>query len=188
MAAWGEAQLTLPAGFPMAVGEELKRDFRDAGPGSAASFTIDTIAASTLPGTYTFGVNVSSDDPFDASASSSFPVTVYSALPPPALVSPGKGARGVSQNPTLTWNASAGATSYDVYLGASSYSPYTGSSVSPTLLASTAGTSYTAGALNPGTLYYWQIVARNSSGASSSATWSFMTQAPQTEVQRSALS
>ena len=35
--------------------------------------------------------------------------------PPPLLASPPNGAALISVTPALTWNASAGATSYDVY-------------------------------------------------------------------------
>jgi uncharacterized protein (TIGR03437 family) len=182
LAVSGELQPTLPAGF----GSADEWDFPDLQPGTPQSFTID-IRATVVPGTYSVGVSVSGGSTCNLSASSSFPVTVYPALPPPALLSPGNGATGVSQNPTLTWNASAGATSYDVYLGTATYSGYQGSigfSVSPSLVANTTGTSYTPSALTPGTLYYWQIVAKNGSGAVSSAVWSFMTAAPQTGQQQ----
>ncbi len=84
----------------------------------------------------------------------------------PVLVSPANGAAGVSQTPSLTWNASTGATSYDVYIGTSS---------PPPLVANTTGTSYSPGTLTAGTTYYWQVVAKNSAGSASSSTWSFAT-------------
>ena len=42
----------------------------------------------------------------------------------PALVSPANGAAGVLLAPVLTWNASSGATSYDVYFGNLSTPPF----------------------------------------------------------------
>ncbi len=87
------------------------------------------------------------------------------ALPAaPVLVSPPDGATGVSMAPTLTWNAAANADSYDVYFGL--FSP-------PPLVGNTTGTSYATEIKNPGTPYYWQIVARNAAGTANSETWFF---------------
>ena len=84
----------------------------------------------------------------------------------PALLSPANGATGVSAAPTLSWNASTGATSYDVYFGTAS---------APPLVTNTAGLTYAPGTLSPGTTYYWAVGARNSAGANESAAWSFTT-------------
>ncbi len=89
-------------------------------------------------------------------------------LAPPALLSPGNGAAGVLLTPALSWNASGGATSYDVYLG--TLSP-------PPLLTTTTGTTYAPGTLVVGTLYFWRVVAKDGSGSATSETWSFTTQA-----------
>jgi hypothetical protein len=86
---------------------------------------------------------------------------------PPALVSPANGATGVSLAPALTWNVSAGATSYNVYFGTSSTPPF---------VTTVTATSYSPGTLVFGTTYYWQIVARNEGGIGASAVWSFTTQ------------
>jgi hypothetical protein len=79
---------------------------------------------------------------------------------------PATGAIGISITPALSWAASTNATSYDVYLGTSS---------SPALVGTVTGTSYQAASLNADTTYYWKIVAKNTSGSTSSATWSFVT-------------
>jgi sugar lactone lactonase YvrE len=84
----------------------------------------------------------------------------------PTLLSPANGATGVSPATLLTWNASAGATSYDVYFGTAS---------APPLVANTADVNYAPGPLSPGTTYYWAVGARNGIGASASAPWSFTT-------------
>jgi len=84
----------------------------------------------------------------------------------PILTSPANGAAGVLTAPVLTWSASFGAASYDVYFGASP---------SPPLVANTAGTSFAPGIVSVDTTYYWQIVAQNASGPASSAVWSFST-------------
>jgi hypothetical protein len=92
-----------------------------------------------------------------------------SAPGPFALVSPANNATGVPASTTLSWSVSSGATSYDVHFGTSS---------PPPLATNTTGTSYTPAALNAGTVYYWQVVAKNSGGSTGSATWSFTTAAP----------
>jgi hypothetical protein len=94
-------------------------------------------------------------------------INVIGPLSTPILVSPANGATGVSVTPTLSWNASSGATSYNVYFGTSS---------TPPLVMNTAATSYAPGTLTLGTTYYWEVVAENSSGSASSAIWSFTTQ------------
>jgi hypothetical protein len=91
------------------------------------------------------------------------------AAPPPSspgLPSPPNGASGVDPNVTLTWSAS-GATSYDVSFGTSSPPP----------LVSTGQTSssFANGTLSDGTTYFWQVVAHNTSGATTGALWSFTT-------------
>jgi hypothetical protein len=88
------------------------------------------------------------------------------ALPAPALASPANGAAGVSLTSTLSWSASSGATSYDVYFG---------TSPTPALLANTMATSYTPATLTSNTAYHWQVVAENSAGTASSAIFSFTT-------------
>jgi len=92
-------------------------------------------------------------------------------LPPaaPGLALPANGATGVLVAPTLVWNASPGATSYDVYFG---------TAASPSLAISTTGTSYAPGTLSQDTAYYWRIVANNGAGSASSATWAFTTGTP----------
>jgi hypothetical protein len=98
--------------------------------------------------------------------------TVLGPPPPPVLTSPANGTTGALVAPTLVWDFSAGAASYDVYFGTSS---------TPSLVTNTTGTSYTPGALTSGVTYYWQIVARNIYGSSGSGQpWSFTTGVPPT--------
>ncbi|MFA5074141.1 MAG: RHS repeat-associated core domain-containing protein, partial [Nitrospirota bacterium] len=78
---------------------------------------------------------------------------------------------GVSVTPTFTWEASTGATSYDLYYGTTSPG---------TLQTTVTTTSYTpTTALAYSTKYYWKIVAKNASGSTTAtgAPWSFTTQA-----------
>ncbi len=95
-----------------------------------------------------------------------------SAPSAPANPTPATGAIGISITPALSWSASTNATSYDVYLGTSS---------SPALVGTVTGTSYQAASLNADTTYYWKIMAKNTSGSTSSATWSFVTAKHQRE-------
>ena len=88
------------------------------------------------------------------------------APPAPVLVSPANAATGVSLTPTLTWNASTGATSYDVYFGTAS---------PPPAVATTPNINYSPGILSPATTYYWAVGARNSLGATAATPWSFTT-------------
>jgi len=105
-----------------------------------------------------------------ASASDVTTITPMVLPAAPVLTSPANGAPGASVTPTLTWAASSGATSYDVYFGTLS---------APPLVTNTAATSYSPpGSLSSGTTYFWQIVARSTAGTASSATWSFTTGGP----------
>jgi hypothetical protein len=83
----------------------------------------------------------------------------------PAAPAPSNAAAGVALTPTLNW-ISVGATSYDIYFGVSATPPY---------VATTTGTSYSPAALNPGSTYYWQVIAKNSAGSNASPVWSFTT-------------
>ena len=94
--------------------------------------------------------------------------------PPPAaptLIAPADGSTGVSTSPTFSWNASSGATSYELQVSAS---PTFATLVSdqPGLSGTTAGVSGLAGS----TIYYWRVNATNAGGTSGwSATFSFTT-------------
>ena len=87
----------------------------------------------------------------------------------PTLLSPANGAMNVSQVPLLSWSASSGATSYDVYYGTTS---------PPPLLGNQTATSYAPPELAGSTMYYWMIIARNAAGTAASPIWSFTTGGP----------
>ena len=90
---------------------------------------------------------------------------------PPVLSSPANGARNVSRSPTLSWNASTGATSYRVQV---SIDP--GFSALVYDQAGITGTSTTVSGLGSRTVYYWHATASNSDGTSAwSETWNFRT-------------
>lgn len=89
----------------------------------------------------------------------------------PLLTSPVNGATGVAEEPTLTWNASAGAESYHLQVS-------TNSSFSTTAFdqSDITGTSAQVSRLSSGASYYWRVNAKNAGGSSAwSSTWTFRT-------------
>jgi len=80
--------------------------------------------------------------------------------------SPSDGSTEVELNATLTWTAK-NASSFDVYLGTTSNPPVV--STNQTAL------SYSTGALNPGTKYYWKVVAKADSEQKDGPLWNFTT-------------
>jgi hypothetical protein len=77
---------------------------------------------------------------------------------------------GVGAITSVSWAATATATSYDVYFGAGS--------LPGSVTSNVATNSYTAGTLLASTTYYWKVVAKNACGdAVGSATWTFTTAA-----------
>ena len=92
----------------------------------------------------------------------------------PTLSSPAANATGQSLNPTLTWLASSGATSYNLQVS-------TSSTFATTLVDQTGitSTSRALSGLTNSTIYYWRVSATNTVGTSAwSATRSFTTTAP----------
>ncbi len=103
---------------------------------------------------------------FDNVSAGPLPLAV---APPstPSSPTPAAGATGVAGTPvTLTWTA-GGATTYDVLFGTTNPPPMAASS----LLTS----SYDTSTLSSGTVYYWQVVAKNAGGSTSGPVWSFTT-------------
>ena len=116
----------------------------DGGPASAATF-------GTVPGLCFDG----SGNLFVADYTSNRVRAVFACVTvaPPTLSSPSDGGAGVSTGPTLSWSAVSGAFRYDVLLGATS--PPT------TVVASDlVATSFAASNLQPGTKYFWKVVAK----------------------------
>lgn len=96
-------------------------------------------------------------------------------VPAPTAVSegvPGNDAVNVpTTNTKLTWTASAGATSYDVHFGTEN---------PPLIVASDVNaTEHTISVeLQPGTTYFWQVIAKNVTGATPGPVWTFTTASP----------
>jgi len=124
-------------------------------PGNS-NLTVTT--AGVTPGTYNLTINGS-----DGSQNQSTNVTLVVLAGAPGattLVSPANGATGVSLTPTLTWNATANATTYDVQV--STVSNFASTVVNATGVT---GTSYNVTTpLTSNTTYYWRVRAINSCG------------------------
>jgi bacillolysin len=109
-----------------------------------------------------------------------FRIYTCQTTPPPAAFNKSSPANGATEQPTtvtLTWTASAGATSYDVCVGMTSAWDCS------ILGASVAGTSRQVTGLPVGTVLYWHVRANNAGGTtysngSSGASWSFTTASP----------
>ena len=97
--------------------------------------------------------------------------TIVEAPPPPLLASPPDGSLGISINSTMSWNASARATSYRLQISTTvSFSTIVFDQSGIT------GTSVTVSGLSNNTLYYWRVYASNAGGTSGeSVIWRFTT-------------
>ena len=103
-----------------------------------------------------------------------FNIALNSTPSAPTLVSPTNAAIGIVISPTLSWNTSTGATSYQIQLS-------TTSGFSTTVFDQSGITS-TSASVSPvllnNTVYYWRVNATNVVGTSPwSAIWSFTTAA-----------
>jgi len=140
----------------------------DQGGLTGTSYTLSGLSYNT---TYYWRVNATNaGGTSDWSSVWSF-TTIVEAPQAPTLVSPLDGATDIPVSPTLTWNASAGATSYRVQIS-------TTPSFNTTVVDSDRikGTSFTAGRLLSKTIHYWRVNATNLGGTSAwSSIWSFTT-------------
>ncbi len=80
--------------------------------------------------------------------------------PPPPATPTGLAATAGNASVSLSWTASSGATSYNIYRGTTSGGEAT------TPIASTASTNYTDTGLTNGTKYYYKVAAVNGGGTS----------------------
>lgn len=103
------------------------------------------------------------NDPNPSNNIATFNVLVTVA--PPTIVAPLNNATNVPLNQQLSWNASTGAASYQVFFGTSS--------PPPPVTGSTTATSFNPGTLQPGVTYYWQVEAENGGANATSPIWSF---------------
>ena len=95
-------------------------------------------------------------------------IPTASITPSPATAATGVCYGGTTPVTSVSWAATATATSYDVFFGAGS--------LPGTVTSNVATNSYTTGTLLASTTYYWKIVAKNAcGGAVGSSTWTFDT-------------
>ncbi len=133
---------------------------------TSTSFTPGTLVANQ---TYYWTVN-----PRNVNGATQSGVQVFStgttigngAPSPVTVVTPVSGTTNVPLNTTLTWQAPAGATSYNVSFGTTN--------PPPVVLMGTTSLSYPV-SLAANTIYYWQVAAVNASGTTSSQVFSFST-------------
>ncbi len=144
----------------------------------AASFAIGTNATAVGIGGDAAGANrftgLLDDARIYNTALTAAQVLALATIPPPdapVLASPSNGATGISTSPTLSWNASAGASTYQVQVS-------TVSDFSTTVFdqSGIVATSVSVPGLADNTLHYWRVNATNGGGTGSwSTTWSFTT-------------
>jgi hypothetical protein len=95
---------------------------------------------------------------------------VFQSLTAFNLLTPSNNSLDQSLTGSLTWQASTGATGYDVYFGTNN---------PPTTIVSTnqASTSYSYGGTAYNTIYYWKVVAKNSTNTleATGSPWNFKT-------------
>ena len=136
---------------------------------TGTSTNVSGLAASTV---YYWRANATNAGGTSA-YSTVFSFTTGAGSPPaaPTQVSPLDASPNVSRTPTLTWNTSAGASSYRVQVSTSSTFATTDFDQ-----AGITSTSVTTPLLGSRTTYYWHVNATNANGTSAySATWSFRT-------------
>jgi hypothetical protein len=136
---------------------------------TATSYAVSGLTNNTV---YYWRVNATNASGTSSySAPRSFTTVGVSSPPVPTLSSPSNGATGVSITPTLSWNASTGATSYQLQVSTSS--SFTTTAVNQSGLTAT---SYAVSGLTNGTFYYWRVNATNAGGTSAYSTvWTFTT-------------
>ena len=128
----------------------------------------------TLNGGTTYFWRIVAKNASGATAGPIWSFATEGAAPPPPMVgpvapsapNPADATRGVTSTPILSWQ-SIGATSYEIRFG--TVNP------PPVVVSNTTDYWYNSLSLNASTTYFWQIVARNSSGATPGPVWSFTT-------------
>ncbi len=135
----------------------------------AQDLTSTSFTASNLqPGTQYLWTVWAKGDPYcqpqsigKATAITFTTVASCTAPPAPAPTAPADGATGIATAPTLTWEASSGAGSYDVNFGTTSPPPAAARGLTTTSLA--------LSNLVAGTTYYWSVTAHASCDAARTA-------------------
>ncbi len=135
---------------------------------SATNLPISGLANSTV---YYWRVNATNAGGTSAYSSVWKFTTIVAAPAAPTLNSPANNAISIALAPTLTWNASSGATSYRVQVS-------TDSAFGTTVVnqSGVAATNLPISGLANSTVYYWRVNATNAGGTSAySSVWKFST-------------
>ena len=135
------------------------------------SLTTTTKQITDLSGSTNYYWRVSATNNFGTKGwSETWSFTTGVAPVPPVLLSPSDGSIDVSLSPTLSWNASSGATSYSLQVSTSnSFSSFVYNQSSTTTNKQITG-------LTNSTTYYWRVSAANNYVTKGwSETWSFIT-------------
>jgi fibronectin type 3 domain-containing protein len=140
-----------------------KSDGEATTPVATTNGTTTTVTDAGLKNGTTYFYNVAANNSVGISPDSNeVSVTpAASATVPPAPT--GLAATAGNGSVSLTWNASAGATSYSVYRGTAPGAEGT------TPIGTTTSTSFTNTGLTNGTAYYYKVTASNSAGVSPSS-------------------
>lgn len=101
--------------------------------------------------------------------------TTGSVPQPVKIPVPAIGARGIALAPTLSWQASMGATDYDVYLGTSQSEVQSASEQDAVFEGTVNVASYVPAELEGNTEYFWRIDAKGPGGTATGAIWRFTT-------------
>lgn len=139
----------------------LQRGTTSGGPYATVSSPTATSYTDTgLTNGTTYYYVISAANSYGQSANSTQVSATPIAAPPPVpaglIAAPG------NQQVTLSWNASSGATSYNLQRSSTSGGPYT-------TISSPTATSYTDTSLTNGTTYYYVVAAVNAAGQSANS-------------------
>jgi subtilisin family serine protease len=133
------------------------------------SVAVNTSVTASIAGTRGFTVSASSvsyGENITAATTFSVNIPVAANGPgQPSNPSPANLAANVALSGSLSWTAAPGATSYDIYFGTTNPPPI--------FAANTTSVSLPYGPLTPDKQYFWEVVAKNGSGATASALWQF---------------
>jgi hypothetical protein len=137
--------------------------------GNQADTTYDT-GTLTANTTYYWRIDEVRDDGITGTTKGMVWHFTTAAAPGQATIpSPANSATGVSLTPTLTWTASSGTTSHNVYFGTDSTPDET------EYKGNQAGTTYAPSTLTNNTTYYWRIDEVGPGGTTTGTVWSFTT-------------
>ncbi|HEY2153862.1 MAG TPA: PKD domain-containing protein [Vicinamibacterales bacterium] len=160
------AILTVSGASSTDVGGTITNYTWNWGDGSTVTQSVSPSGTHAYAAAGNFTITLTVTDSFHITSSVTTTATLTGSAPStPTSPNPPSGATGVNGSPTLTWSAS-GATSYDVQFGATNPPPTATSGVT---------TAAYSPAVSAGTTYFWRVVARSSSGATTGPVWSFTT-------------